>query len=50
MGADLYESYVGSILSTFALAVAAGLGVKGVAVPMLLAAMGLFSPLSAPFL
>lgn len=40
MGADLYESYVGSILSTFALAVAAGLGVRGVAVPMLLASMG----------
>ena len=29
MGADLYESYVGSIISTAALAVAAGLGFKG---------------------
>ena len=38
MGADLYESYVGSIVSTAALAVAAGYGVKGVAVPMMLAA------------
>ena len=28
MGADLYESYVGSIISTAALAVAAGLGFK----------------------
>ena len=28
MGADLYESYVGSIVSTSALAVAAGLGFK----------------------
>ncbi|MBS6644704.1 MAG: sodium-translocating pyrophosphatase [Clostridiaceae bacterium] len=40
MGADLYESYVGSIVSTSALAVAAGFGMKGVAVPMLLAAFG----------
>ena len=38
MGADLYESYVGSIVSTSALAVAAGYGVRGVAVPMTLAA------------
>ncbi|HOO26786.1 MAG TPA: sodium/proton-translocating pyrophosphatase, partial [Clostridiales bacterium] len=34
MGADLYESYVGSIVSTSALAVAAGYGFKGVTVPM----------------
>ena len=40
MGADLYESYVGSIVSTCSLAVAAGFGMKGVAVPMLLAAVG----------
>ncbi|MFQ7584532.1 MAG: sodium-translocating pyrophosphatase, partial [[Clostridium] symbiosum] len=49
MGADLYESYVGSILSTFALAVAAGLGVKGVAVPMLLAAMGVIYSIIGTF-
>ena len=49
MGADLYESYVGSILSTFALAVAAGLGVKGVAVPMLLAAMGVIFSIIGTF-
>lgn len=40
MGADLYESYVGSIVATMALAVAAGLGVKGVTVPMAMAAVG----------
>ncbi|MEF9955014.1 MAG: sodium-translocating pyrophosphatase [Clostridium sp.] len=40
MGADLYESYVGSIVSTAALAVAAGFGTRGVAVPMILAALG----------
>ena len=40
MGADLYESYVSSIVSTSALAVAAGYGASGVSVPMLLAALG----------
>ncbi|MGE5543312.1 MAG: sodium/proton-translocating pyrophosphatase, partial [Bacillota bacterium] len=34
MGADLYESYVGSIVATAALAVAAGFGVRGVTVPL----------------
>ena len=43
MGADLYESYVGSIVSTAALAVAAGYGVRGVAVPMILAALGVIA-------
>jgi len=41
MGADLYESYCGSILATAALGVAAGLGIKGVIAPMLLAAAGI---------
>jgi len=43
MGADLYESYVGSIVATGALGVAAGLGVKGVTVPMILAAVGIIA-------
>ena len=48
MGADLYESYVGSMVSTCALGVIAfastGLGVKAVALPLLMAAVGvLFS-------
>ena len=43
MGADLYESYVGSIVSTSALAVAAGLGVKGVTIPMIMAAIGVIA-------
>ncbi len=43
MGADLYESYVGSIVATMALAVAAGLGVKGVIVPMTMAACGVLA-------
>lgn len=41
MGADLYESYVGSIVATGALGAAAGLGVKGVTVPMIMAAVGI---------
>ncbi len=42
MGADLYESYVGSIISASALGVSAfGGSVKGMAVPMLLASLGI---------
>ena len=44
MGADLYESYVGSMVSTCALGAiafyASGLGVKSVALPLLMAAVG----------
>ena len=40
MGADLYESYCGSILATAALGVAAGLGINGVIVPMIIAGIG----------
>lgn len=49
MGADLYESYVSSIVSTGALAVAAGFGMAGVAVPMLLAALGVIASLLGTF-
>ena len=42
MGADLYESYVGSIISASALGVSAfGGDVKGMAVPLLLASLGI---------
>ena len=41
MGADLYESYCGSILATAALGVAAGLGINGVIAPMALASGGI---------
>ncbi len=40
MGADLYESYVGSILATFALSAVAGYGFAGILLPMLLAVEG----------
>ena len=49
MGADLYESYVGSIVSTGALAVAAGYGMAGVSVPMLLAAIGVLASIIGTF-
>ncbi len=43
MGADLYESYVGSIYSSGALAVAAGFGFNGAIIPMLIAAVGIIA-------
>jgi len=49
MGADLYESYVGSIVATSALGVAAGLGVAGVTVPMVMAAVGVVSSIIGTF-
>lgn len=49
MGADLYESYVGSIVATSALGVAAGLGIAGVTVPMVMAAVGVISSIAGTF-
>jgi len=49
MGADLYESYVGSIVATSALGVAAGLGVAGVTVPMIMAAVGVVASIIGTF-
>jgi K(+)-stimulated pyrophosphate-energized sodium pump len=49
MGADLYESYVGSIVATSALGVAAGLGLAGVTVPMVMAAVGVLSSIIGTF-
>ena len=49
MGADLYESYVGSVISCGALAVAAGLGFAGAVVPMLIAAMGIIASIIGTF-
>lgn len=43
MGADLYESYVGSIISTSALAAAAGFGFSGITIPLVLAAVGILA-------
>ncbi len=49
MGADLYESYVGSIVSTAALAVAAGYGFSGVTIPMIMAAIGMLASIIGTF-
>jgi K(+)-stimulated pyrophosphate-energized sodium pump len=49
MGADLYESYVGSIVATSALGVAAGLGIQGVTVPMVMAAVGVIASVLGTF-
>ncbi|MDR2952600.1 MAG: sodium/proton-translocating pyrophosphatase, partial [Treponema sp.] len=49
MGADLYESYVGSIVATMALAVSAGYGFGGAAVPMVMAAVGTLSSIIGTF-
>ncbi len=50
MGADLYESYVGSIIATMALAVASGLSVGGVSVPLALAGVGILASICGTFL
>jgi len=50
MGADLYESYVGSIIATMALGVSAGLGVDGVTVPMVMASVGILASILGTFL
>ncbi len=50
MGADLYESYVGSIVATMALSVAAGLGERGVLLPLVIAGVGTISSIIGNFL
>lgn len=49
MGADLYESYVGSLSSSSALAVAAGLSTEGAVVPLLVAALGVVASIFSTF-
>ena len=51
MGADLYESYVGSVISASALGVAAfGGEIKAMAIPMLIAAIGILCSIFGTFL
>ena len=50
MGADLYESYVGSIISACALGVAAMGSIKAMALPMILAAIGVLCSIIGTFL
>ncbi len=53
MGADLYESYVGSIVATSALGVAAfgrlGLSLQSVTIPMVMAAVGVIASIIGTF-
>ena len=50
MGADLYESYVGSILSTFALGACAGYGWEGMVLPVAMAVCGIVCSIIGSFL
>jgi K(+)-stimulated pyrophosphate-energized sodium pump len=53
MGADLYESYVGSIVATMALGASAfvklGLGLEAITVPLLVAAVGVIASIIGTF-
>jgi K(+)-stimulated pyrophosphate-energized sodium pump len=53
MGADLYESYVGSIVATMALGVAAfgrlGMSLSAITIPMVMAAVGVVSSIIGTF-
>ncbi len=49
MGADLYESYVGSILATFALAGVAGYGFEGLLLPLLISVCGIICSIIGSF-
>ncbi len=50
MGADLYESYVGSILATFALSAISGYGFNGMLLPVALAVCGIVCSILGSFL
>ena len=50
MGADLYESYVGSILATFALGATAGYGFNGMILPLAIAVAGIICSIIGSFL
>ena len=49
MGADLFESYLGAIVSSCALAISAGLSTKGVALPLIIAAIGIGASIIGSF-
>ncbi len=49
MGADVYESYVGSILATFSLGAIAGYGWAGMILPMMLAVCGIVCSIIGSF-
>lgn len=49
MGADLFESYVGSVIAGMALAVSLGLGRNGIILPILIAAAGVIASIIGTF-
>ncbi|MBQ1351566.1 MAG: sodium-translocating pyrophosphatase [Oscillospiraceae bacterium] len=49
MGADLYESYVGSILASFALATSAGFGWNGIFMALAMGVVGIIAALIGTF-
>lgn len=49
MGADLFESYVGSVIAGMALAVSLGLGRNGIILPILIAASGVVASIIGTF-
>ena len=49
MGADLYESYVGSIIAASALGASAGYGLAGTILPFLIASFGVFASIIGGF-
>ncbi|MFA5676618.1 MAG: sodium/proton-translocating pyrophosphatase, partial [Christensenellales bacterium] len=49
MGADLYESYIGAIVSAASLAVAAGLGIVGMVLPLVMAGAGILVSIFGTF-
>lgn len=49
MGADLYESYVGAVLSSCVLAVSAGLSLNGVMIPLAVASTGVIASIIGSF-
>jgi len=49
MGADLYESYIGSILATFAIGFTAGYGWNGMFLPVALAVVGVLCSILGTF-
>jgi len=49
MGADLFESYIGSIIASIALGAAAGFGIKGIMLPLVIAAVGIVCSIIGTF-
>ncbi len=49
MGADLFESYIGSIVASIALGAAAGFGIKGIMLPLVIAAVGIICSIIGTF-